>query len=156
MNRGPWCVAAVVALLMTSVAMATADDEPRNFLIGSWEREGKVNIFSPDGTGKNNDGSRFRWELKGEHLIAKAQLPDGKSGEEWSVPIVFTKDKKEYSYLIGGENGDLKRITFYKLDQNNRRFSGRSEADRAYPPESEALKGEGQPGDPSLRPMPAK
>lgn len=147
---------AAAALLFASGSHArAADEEPGKVLVGTWETDGKdgnaAMAFTADGTGKNHDGSRFRWELKEARLTARSLGADGKLGDEWSVPIAFTRDRKEYSYLLGGEDGGLRRITWYKLDPQGRRHAGRSEADRAYPTDSDALKGEGPPkGDGGL------
>jgi hypothetical protein len=61
------------------------------------------------------------------------------------VQIAFTKDRKELSYLLGKIDGGRRRVTFYKLDQEGRLFRGRTDADRAYPADTQALKGEGPP-----------
>ncbi len=153
-------VVAAAAIFTGGVANPAAADEPTaKDLVGSWEREGKINVYSADGAGTNHDTSRFRWEFNDGRLIAQRQEPEGKLGEEWSVPIVFTKDRLEFSFLLGGEDGGRKRVTFHKLDPNGRRFAGRTDADRAYPPDAEALKGEGPP-DPTAptpaRPTPAE
>ena len=133
---------------------ADADEPMGKDLVGSWEIGDKVTVFSADGTGMNNDGSRFRWELKERRLIARKEAPDGKLGEEWSILISFTKDRKEFSYLLGARDGGRQRVTFHKLDRNGRRFGGRTDADRAYPPNAEALKGEGPPADSAPTPIP--
>jgi hypothetical protein len=155
--RGPFAaclIAAAASLPSVGWRLCVADEGPSKTLVGSWEREGQVNVFSADGTGKNHDGSRFRWEWKEGRLIAQARAEDGGLGEEWSVPIAFTRDGKEFSYLLGGKDGGLERITFHKLDEEGRRFEDRTDEGRAYPPGSEALKGEGPPaGDaPTLSP----
>jgi hypothetical protein len=124
---------------------AVADELTGKDLVGSWEREGNVNVFAADGTGKNYDANRFHWELKEGRLISRRKAPDGELGEEWSVPIVFTKDRKEFSYLLGADDGGRQRVTFHKLGKDGRRFEGRTDADRAYPPDAEALTGEGPP-----------
>jgi hypothetical protein len=151
------CRMPLVACLFTAAAVFTcggpnraAADEPmgkEKALAGSWEREDKVTVFSADGTGTNHDASRFRWVLKDSRLIARSQPPDGKLGDEWAVSIVFTKDEKEFSFLLGGEDGGLERVTFHKLDLDGRRFKGRTDADRAYPQDAAALKGEGPPDE---------
>ncbi|SIO65155.1 hypothetical protein SAMN05444166_7608 [Singulisphaera sp. GP187] len=152
---GAHLLAVAAFFLGGSSPARAADDEPGKALVGAWEKDGKVTVISADGTGKNHDGSRFRWELKGGRLIARSRAGDGKLGEEWSVPIAFTRDEKEYSYLLGGEDGGLKRMTYSKLDPQGRRYAGRTEADRAYPPDAEALEGEGPPQGDGDRPAPS-
>ena len=153
-----YLITAAVLFICGAAGPANADEPTGNDLVGSWEREGKVNVFSANGTGKNHDASRFNWELKAGRLIARSHAPDGKLGEEWSVLIVFTKDRNEYSFLTGAqEGGGLQRVTFYKLDADRQRFEGRTDADRAYPPNAEALKGEGPPDESAPSPVrPAK
>ncbi len=151
---------AAVVFTCGGTIRALADDPMGKALVGSWECRGKVIVFSADGTGKNHDASRFRWELKEGRLIAHSQKPDGKLGNAWSVPIVFTKDQKEYCYLTGAEDGDgMQRVTFHKLDPDGRHFERRTEADRAYPPNAEALKGEEPPEEgetPKPQPNPVR
>ena len=69
------CRMPLVACLFTAVAVfacsgpnRAAGDEPmrkEKSLVGSWEREDKVIVFAADGTGTNNDASRFRWAAQG-------------------------------------------------------------------------------------------
>ena len=150
---------AAVMLLGGHWHARAADAGPDRGLVGTWEKEGKdakaSQVFGADGTGKNPDGSRFRWELKGGRLMARALGAGGGLGDEWSVPIAFTRDRKEYSYLLGGGDGGLRRITWFKLDPQGRRYADRSEADRAYPQDAEALKGEGPPKGDGDRPAPS-
>jgi hypothetical protein len=152
----------IAAFLFTAAAVFTCggatksvNDEPtEKRLVGSWEREGKVNVFLADGSGKNHDGSRFRWQYRDGRLTARKQEEDGKLGDEWSVLIVFTKDSQEYSFLVGAlQGGGLQRVTFLKLDPDGRPFDGRSDADREYPPNAEALKGEGPPQESAPSPL---
>jgi hypothetical protein len=133
---------------------ADTDEPMRSALLGSWEHTGKVIVFSADGTGTNYDATRFHWELTEGRLIARRQAPVGTLGDEWSILIVFTKDRKEFSYLLGAEDGGLQRVTFHKLDPDGRRFGERTDADRAYPPNAEALKGEGPPEESAPKPEP--
>jgi len=144
-SAATYLVAAAVAFTCNVTKAASADEGAGKDLIGSWEIEGKVIVYSADGAGTNHDSSRFRWRLNEGRLIARQQAPDGTLGEKWSVPIAFTKDRKEFSYLLGGIDGGRRRVTCYKLDQEARRFQGRTDADRAYPADAEALKGEGPP-----------
>jgi hypothetical protein len=101
-------------------------------LVGSWAPEGgKPIVYRTEGTGKNPDGSRFRWRLEDDYLVARAIDRDGKAGPVVKIPIVFTRDGKEYRLLL--ESG-ARKVTFYKLDSKGQRYSGRTPAGRRYPP----------------------
>jgi hypothetical protein len=124
-----------MTLLFLSICVTTrAADPPAPSLVGSWERSGHVVVYRDDGTGTNHDGSRFRWELKGPLLIARALSADGQEGESTSIPIAFAHDGKEYTISL--EGGDLK-VVWHKLTPDGRRYRNRTKADRAYPPVEE-------------------
>jgi hypothetical protein len=156
---GVCLLVATAAFTCGATCPANTNDPTEKDLVGSWELKGKVNVFSADGTGTSYDGSRCRWKLEDGRLVARRLGTDGSLDEEWSVPIVFTKDRNEFSYLLGADDGGRQRVTFHKLDPDGRPYQGRTDADRAYPPDAEALRGEGPPekGAPTpVRPAPDK
>jgi hypothetical protein len=107
-------VTAVLAISVCGGLGATGAEKPGEALVGSWEREaGKVAVYQSDGTGKNPDGSRFRWELKEGSLIARSLAADGKPGEEWSVPVAFTRDRKEFTFYLARVYRVFSRNTFF-------------------------------------------
>jgi hypothetical protein len=122
---------ALVFSLVPCLALARQKEKPSP-LIGSWQSENKANIvtFRPDGTGKNADGSRFRWRLVKGTLLSRTLAADGTMGPEVGAPIAFTRDSKEYTLRF--ERGKLK-VVFYRLTRNGRRFADRTRQGRQYP-----------------------
>jgi hypothetical protein len=127
--------------------------DPR--LVGCWERDGKVTEFLADGTGKNYDRTRFRWELREGQLEARTLSATGELGDVCELPIAFSVDEKEYTIIL--EGGNL-RVAFVKLRPDGRKYEDRTAKGREYPPaekkgEADSEKTQTQPlPSPSVRP----
>jgi hypothetical protein len=100
-------------------------------LVGSWQpKGGKALVYLSNGTGRNANGSRFNWRLEGDFLVAQAMTSEGKpTGGAARIPILFTRDGKEYSTFA--EGGRLK-TPFYRLLPNGHVDGHRSKAGGNY------------------------
>jgi hypothetical protein len=122
--------------------------DPR--LVGRWERDGKVTEFLGDGTGRNYDGSRFRWERREGQLEARTLSATSELGDVCEIPIVFSLDEKEYTNIL--EGGNL-RVAFAKLRPDGRKYEDRTAKGHEYPPEEK--KGEADSGNTDTQPLPS-
>jgi hypothetical protein len=144
--RGPRAVrmlitlpALATGLLLAHQAWVSAQTDPlQKKLVGTWETEDRVKIvYSADGTGKNHDGSRFKWRLKPGLLVAQTISKEGADGPANQVPIAFSRDGKEYKLLL--EGGRL-QPHYYRLLPNGQRDSRRTAGGRAFPPDPPGMK----------------
>jgi hypothetical protein len=118
-------------LLGFTLPQAEAQPKPALRLAGAWQSDNKLNTvtFRPDGTGKNADGSRFRWRLEKTALVFRTISPEGKVGPESRIPIEFTRDEKEYALLF--EGGKLRSV-FHRLTTAGQRYANRTKRGREY------------------------
>jgi hypothetical protein len=121
-------------------------------LVGAWEPDGgKAVTFAADGTGRNADGSRFRWRLEGDFLVAQAVGEKGPIGDPVRILTLFAEDGRERVTLL--EGGKL-RTAFHKLGPDGKRDGARTAEGKAYrrKPVAEADDGDG----PALVPGPKR
>ena len=100
-------------------------------LVGVWQNPaGSQLVYDADGTGKNPDGSRFRWRLESDDFIAQTLSPEGKAvGDPFRAPISFTRDGKEYTLSI---EGGKRELIYHRLGPDRRVDEQRSPEGRTY------------------------
>ena len=120
------CGAGLWFWIASSRIPSVAADDP---LIGGWEIEGRINVFNADGTGRNSDGSAFRWGTRGGKLFSRAITPDGAGGDIVVFPYTLSRDRKAYKIAL---EGGRRQVTFTKVGADGRRTEGRSADDAVF------------------------
>jgi hypothetical protein len=128
------------------------------FAGSSWREQNgdKGPTFHADGTGLNADGSKFEWRVEGDLLLARRLVEKGQP-EGWTkVPILFSRDAKEYRFVWGDKEYRRYRISAEtgkpddKRTEEGKQFRRRwipqekeNEGDAPLPAEQPALSADG-------------
>jgi hypothetical protein len=95
-------------------------------LVGTWGGKdgGTGPTFHDDGTGTNNDESKFEWRMEGDYLVARTLAADGKRGEWTHTLLLFSRDGKEYKIVLDKEHGFFRRLPGGKRDDKRTEEGG--------------------------------
>jgi hypothetical protein len=121
----------------------------------SWQEEDgrKGPTFHADGTGRNADGSKFEWCVEGDLLLARRLVEKGQR-EHWTkIPILFSRDAKEYRFILGPKEYRRFRISTTTGKPDDKRTEEGRQFRRRWIPE--AKENEGDAPLPAVQPAPS-
>lgn len=103
---------------------------------------GEGPTYNADGTGRNHDMSKFEWRVEGDYLLVRRQPETGKP-EDWSyIPIVFSRDGKEYRIILDDQYSLFRVSTRTGKPEKDRTEEGRQFRRRWVPEDQDNEKDE--------------
>ncbi len=121
----------------------------------SWQEEDghKGPTFHADGTGLNPDGSKFEWRVEGDLLLARRPAEKGQPESWHKIPILFSRDAKEYRFVLGKKEYRRFRISAMTAKPDDKRTEEGRQFRRRWVPEEK--ENEGDAPVPSVKPAPS-